>query len=65
MEGCEEVAVDGGSRGAEGVVGWEMEFWPVITVPSRRPALMWCVKFVFMAGRTDVCSGTLQMELRR
>lgn len=27
--------------GAEGADGWEMEFWPVIMVPSSRPAEMW------------------------
>ena len=45
--------------------GWEIEFWPVIVVALARPAEMWCVKFVFIAGTTLVWDGTEQIELRR
>lgn len=45
--------------------GWEIEFWPVMMVVLAREAEMWCVKFVFMAGRTAVWWGTEQMEERR
>lgn len=45
--------------------GWDMLFWPVMTLPFARPAEMWFVKFVFMAGRTEVCWGTEQMLERR
>lgn len=54
-------------EGSRAVVreGWEMEFWPVIVRPLVRPTEMWWVKFVFMAGRTDVWLGTEQMLDRR
>ena len=45
--------------------GWEIEFWPVMVVPSVRLTEMWCVKFVLMAGRTEVWLGTEQMLERR
>jgi hypothetical protein len=37
----------------------------VITSPFARPTLMWWVKFVLIAGRTDVWLGTEQMLERR
>jgi len=42
-----------------------MLFWPVIVLPSSRPAEMWWVKFVFIAGRMDMLDGTPQIEERR
>lgn len=45
--------VEGG--GAEGAEGWEMLFCPVMTVPSARPAEMWCEKLELMAGITLTC----------
>jgi hypothetical protein len=47
------------------IEGWDMEFWPVMTSPFARLTLMWCVKLVLMAGRTDVWLGTEQMLERR
>ena len=44
------VAVPGG--GADGADGCEMAFWPVMTVPSARPAEIWCEKLELMAGMT-------------
>lgn len=41
--------------------GCEMLFWPVMTSPLARPAEIWWVKLVLMAGRTDVWLGTEQM----
>lgn len=32
--------------------GWEMAFWPVITIPSSRPAEMWWLKLLLIAGIT-------------
>lgn len=56
-----------GDRLSRAVVseGWEMLFWPVMMVPLARPAEMWCVKLVLMAGRTEVWFGTEQMLERR
>ena len=48
-----------------GVIGCEIAFWPVICVPLVKPAAIWRVWFVFMAGRTDVEDGTEQMLERR
>lgn len=45
--------------------GWEMLFWPVMVVPLARPAEMWLVKLVLMAGRTEVWFGTEQILDRR
>ncbi len=44
-----------------GADGCEMEFWPVICVPSARPAEMWCVKLVLMTGSVDTVGGMAQM----
>lgn len=43
---------------AEGAEGWEMAFWPVITVPSSKPADMWCEKLELIAGITFTFAGT-------
>lgn len=60
------VAVLGlGWESAVGALGCEMAFWPVMVVPLARETLMWCVKFVFMAGRTEVLLGTEQITERR
>jgi hypothetical protein len=40
-------------------------FCPVMWVPFARETLMWCEKFVLMAGRTVMVVGTLQTLLRR
>lgn len=42
-----------------------MLFCPLIVLPFARPTEMWCEKFVFMAGRTEVWEGTEQMLERR
>jgi len=47
------------------IVGWEMEFWPVMMSPFARPTEMWCVKLVLIAGRAEVWLGTEQMLERR
>ena len=57
--------MDGTGSRAVTFEGWEIEFWPVIIVALARPAEMWCVKFVFIAGTTLVWDGTEQIELRR
>lgn len=48
----------------EGLVGrgCEMAFWPVMIVPSWRPAEMWWLKLELMAGITWTFSGTPVME---
>ena len=45
--------------------GCEMAFWPVMTVPSARPALMWWLKLEFIAGMTCTFSGTPVMDPKR
>lgn len=42
----------------EGAEGWEMAFWPVIIVPSCKPAEMWCEKLLLIAGITFTFLGT-------
>ncbi len=39
---------------AVGSLGWLIAFWPVMTVPSARPAEIWCEKLLTMEGRTAV-----------
>lgn len=48
-----------------GAEGCDMAFWPVICVPSSKPALMWCVKLLFMAGSVATLEGIAQMVERR
>ena len=50
---------------AVGSLGWEMEFWPGMVSPLARPAQMWWVKFVLIAGRTAMHEGMSQMLERR
>ena len=51
---------------AVGALGWLIAFWPVIVLPSARPAEMWWEKLLMMAGRTAVFdSSTPPMMARR
>lgn len=50
---------------AVGALGWEMLFWPVMMSLFESETEMWWVKFVFMAGKTEVNAGTRQIVLRR
>lgn len=43
---------DVGGALADGAEGCEIEFCPVMTVPSFKPAEMWCEKLLLMAGMT-------------
>lgn len=56
------VGIGGGADGAEGC---EIAFWPVICVPSSRPAEIWWEKLLFMAGMTFIFEGTPVMAPRR
>ena len=54
------------SFNAVGWLGWLIAFWPVMIVPSARPAEMWWEKLLMMAGRTAVLdSSTPPMMARR
>jgi len=54
-----------GRFGKEGSLGCDIEFWPGMVSPLARPAQMWCVKLVLMAGRTEIEGGRQQILLRR
>lgn len=51
--------------GADGAEGWDMAFWPVMTVPSCRPAEIWCEKLELIAGMTWTFFGMPVMAPRR
>lgn len=51
---------------AVGSLGWLIAFWPVMAVPSARPAEMWWEKLLMMEGRTAVLdSSTLPIMATR
>lgn len=52
-------------EGPEGGDGWDIEFWPVMTVPFSRPAEMWWEKFELMAGITLTFGGMWVMDPSR
>lgn len=69
MRSCSSTSSNSGGAvpysSAVDIVGWEMEFWPVMMSPFARPTEMWCVKLVLIAGRAEVWLGTEQMLERR
>lgn len=48
-----------------GAEGCDIAFCPVIWDPSSKPALMWCVKLLLMAGNVATLEGIAQMVERR
>lgn len=58
-------AMSWSSGSAVGAEGWLMLTWPVMVLPSARPAEMWCVKLELMAGRTETDGGMEQITESR
>lgn len=54
-----------GTVGGKAALGCDMAFWPGSVSPLAKPAQMWCVKFVFIAGRTEMFEGIQHMLLSK